>query len=310
MASTLRAVSGGAGWGGRRFLPFRPPVSLRRANPARVFVWVALLLASAFPLPLDAHAAKKGVVRTLDSRSPDEQPLPTDIRRGLNIDERVLSCFTGEQGTVRFKERWFASTRINLNGDRYPDWIVHSTQPCLGGDGGVRWWVFRTIAREHQLILAANAARLDVLRERAGGFRVLVADRVRYRYSVVDAEYVAEAAKPTTGETGSVEGQWQPESKALEGLGALTLSGTTLRWSICKNARLNAEISGAEGQGRVLAVEGSPGCHLSGHTVRQLRIRVREGGCKAELSLYADAQAANRDEPLAWGIISRKPCER
>jgi hypothetical protein len=285
------------------------PVSWPFASLLSVLAW-ACLLASVMP---GALAEETGVLRSLDGQSPAEQPLPADIRRGLNMDERSLSCFTNAQGKVRFEEAWFAAMRIDLDGDGRPDWIVHSVHPCLGGDGGVRWWVFRDFKGGRQLILAANAARLDILREKVGGFHVIDAGRARYHYSIERTEYVAEGDGQTIAENGvvgDIGGVWRPESKALEGLGPLTIASASLEWSICRNARVDKTAPDEAGKSVVLNIGGNPGCHLDGRPVRHLRIKAREDGCKAELWLYASPEAMANDDPLAWGVIGRARCSQ
>lgn len=303
MASMRETGIGNTGRG-ELFSPRQPFVDGRTWKAAQAFTWAILILVLGMRLAPEARAGSDGTLRTLNSQSPNEQPLPADIRRGLNMDERVLSCFTDARGTIHFDERWFAATRFKLNDDDLSDWIVHNEQSCFGG---VRWWVFRTFAHDHQLILATNAPELDIMREQVNGFRVIVANQTRYEYSGARSEYVAHAKTLVTEEQDGVYGKWEPESTALIGLGDLTLSEVSLQWSICRSAHVVP--AGVDENGSAFSIEGSPGCRLDGRQVRKLRIKAREG-CKAEISLYTDGTTMAHDAPLAWGIIVRKQCNR
>ncbi len=104
----------------------------------------------------------------------------------------------------------------------------------------------------------------------------------------------------------ALAGTWQPLSRALEPLGPLVLGeDSRIAWSICRGAlahRLDGE------PGAVFAIEGTPGCVLSGQRITFLRLAPRAGGCDAEITLYSSAQALRTAQPEAWGLVERKGC--
>ena len=111
------------------------------------------------------------------------------------------------------------------------------------------------------------------------------------------------AAEPSPA--ASAFGTWQPTSRALEPLGALTLGAESLRWSICRDVKPQA-LAGAGAP--TFALAGAPGCTLDGRHLSHLRIAPRPGGCSAELSLFASPAALQAGEAEAWGVVERDGC--
>lgn len=116
------------------------------------------------------------------------------------------------------------------------------------------------------------------------------------------------AAQP--GAAASTQGRWIPLSRALETLGPLSVSGTEIRWSICRGARV-ARVE-ADPASTVYVLEGEPGCLLDGQRVTHLKLVPKPGGpagrCGAELSLFGSEKAWRETQPDAWGLVERSPC--
>ena len=113
----------------------------------------------------------------------DAAPLPADIVRALQTDERVLDC-PGAMAAGGFAADWVRVRRVDLDGQGAVDWLVEGVHPCLRRDGLADWWLYADDGAQRRLlqpirdarsvrVLAAPAGPAALRVETASGARVL-----------------------------------------------------------------------------------------------------------------------------------------
>lgn len=95
-------------------------------------------------------------------------PLPADIVRALQTDERVLDC-PGALAGSGFAADWVHVRRVDLDGQGAVDWLVEGVHPCLRRDGLADWWVYADDGPQRRLLQPIRDARsVQVLDAPAG----------------------------------------------------------------------------------------------------------------------------------------------
>lgn len=103
---------------------------------------------------------------------PPARPLPADIVRALQTDERVLDCPHADAGAGRsgFNEDWVSARRVHLDDDGRADWLVEGRHSCLRRDGLADWWIYAEGSQGRRLLGRLRDVRgLEVLPSRSGG---------------------------------------------------------------------------------------------------------------------------------------------
>lgn len=103
---------------------------------------------------------------------PAEPPLPADIARALQTDERVLDCRHDDSaaGRSRFSDDWVSARRVDLDDDGQADWLIEGRHPCLRRDGLADWWIYAEGAQGRRLLGRLRDVRgLEALPSRSGG---------------------------------------------------------------------------------------------------------------------------------------------
>ena len=85
-------------------------------------------------------------------------PLPADIVRALQTDERVLDC-PGAMAAGGFAADWVRVRRVDLDGQGAVDWLVEGVHPCLRRDGLADWWLYADDGAQRRLLQAIRDAR-------------------------------------------------------------------------------------------------------------------------------------------------------
>lgn len=123
--------------------------------------------------------------------APPQPGLPSSIRDGLSVDERILACATDEAtGEVRLDTLELEVRRVDFNQDGTPDWLVAGRDACLRNTGATPWWgflatapgdddgpprIFETRAEEVRLQAGASSGFVELIASGPGGER-------HYRY--------------------------------------------------------------------------------------------------------------------------------
>ena len=96
-------------------------------------------LSALFFLVLFSGAAANA--QTFDSEKDIRNPvkLPAGILKILRDTRLVAECV--EQGEPNAS--WFRAAKIDLNGDKFADYVVKSNKDCLNGPRAAGWWRFR-----------------------------------------------------------------------------------------------------------------------------------------------------------------------
>ena len=132
----------------------------------------AALLAAALLLAACGNAAPRQDAAT------GAAPLPPDIARALQTDERVLDCAqAAAAGGSAFAPDWVRAYRVDLDGQAERDWIVEGLHPCLRGDGLSDWWLYADDGQARRLLGRIRGARaVEVLPARTRGHADLRVD--------------------------------------------------------------------------------------------------------------------------------------
>ena len=146
-------------------------------NPNRLVASIAL--ASAL---LACHpAVSKDPTLDASSGQPASD-LPRGIVDGLSVDPAVLACSTdAASGQVKPDLKALKVSRLDLDDDGSPEWIIVGTGACLTKDGRSPWWILRGSPQSAEsdgpgLLLHTEGSRLVVLSTRHQGFRDLRLD--------------------------------------------------------------------------------------------------------------------------------------
>ena len=100
-------------------------------------------------------------------------PLPADIVRALQTDERVLDC-PGALAAGGFAADWVRVRRVDLDGQGAVDWLVEGLHPCLRRDGRADWWLYADDGPQRRLLERIRDARaVEVLPAPAGAAAAL-----------------------------------------------------------------------------------------------------------------------------------------
>lgn len=142
---------------------------------------LGLALSSAFSLVACHSAVSKDPTLDANSGGPASE-LPRGIVDGLSTDAAVLRCSTdAASGQVKLDLAAFKLSRLDLDDDGAPEWIIAGTGACLSPDGRSPWWILRGArppaeADGPSLLLRTDGARLALLSTRHQGFRDLRLD--------------------------------------------------------------------------------------------------------------------------------------
>lgn len=95
----------------------------------------------------------------------DSDTLPADIARALQTDRAVLDCRQGNvDGHSAFQPGWVISTRVDLNDDGRPDWLLRGVHACLSGEDSSDYWLYLDASTGRKLLGVYRGARaLEVL---------------------------------------------------------------------------------------------------------------------------------------------------
>jgi len=138
-----------------------------------------------------------------------ESAISERILEGLATDERILACVPVEPGKIIDPGQLALTVqRVDLDGDRVPDWLIAGTDDCLDRDGAMPWWVYAdhgtTDADGPDRVLRVDADAIEVMSETSAGLhdlRVLKADLPTvWRF---DGEQYRAAGGPAAGASGA-----------------------------------------------------------------------------------------------------------
>jgi len=102
-----------------------------------------------------------------DGKIPGAVKMPSAVMSVLAKQEQVVSC----EAEATRKTSWFLTAKVDLNGDRYPDYVVRSNTACLTGPRAASWWIFRGGARGYEKVFDDSVLSVTINRKRrTGGF--------------------------------------------------------------------------------------------------------------------------------------------
>ena len=105
--------------------------------------------------------------------------LPKGVLAILRRNNYVSHCFRNDEfkPPIAFSGKWFQAARIDLNGDRYPDYVVKANIGCLYGANIGPFWVFRGGASGFRLVLELHELGMSIDHHRVKGYRDISAFR-------------------------------------------------------------------------------------------------------------------------------------
>ncbi len=97
-------------------------------------------------------------------------PVPEDVLDILRKDEGVRAVLEGQKILEEaLPPSWFAASAIHLSTRTASDYVLQGEGP-ISGANVTTFWIFRSTARGHQLILTATAHDLVVGHKRRNGY--------------------------------------------------------------------------------------------------------------------------------------------
>jgi hypothetical protein len=105
----------------------------------------------------------------------NEVTLPREVLSLLRQNDYVReSCIRTDEykPKTEFSGKWFQAAKVDLNGDKQPDYVVKANEGCLFGANIGPFWVFTKGARGYKLVLQLHVLGMSIERRRAAnGYR-------------------------------------------------------------------------------------------------------------------------------------------
>jgi hypothetical protein len=164
-------VSAGYNRGGPRRLKRRNNLSMSFKR-----LMVMLLVFVAMPSALTAQGKNVQRLEQLHFSAEDDAvrhpiAIPADVLTILKADEMVRNALENANlQPERIPLSWFSAASIHLSNSARADLVVMARGPLAGGNV-VTFWVFRSTAHGHDLVLSAPAHDLVIKNTRGKGYR-------------------------------------------------------------------------------------------------------------------------------------------
>jgi hypothetical protein len=101
--------------------------------------------------------------------------IPAGILRQLEETEKARACIeNGEE--EKFEASWFKAVRVDLNGDKFADYLVKSDKGCLDGPRAATWWIFRGGPGGFTAVFEDSVLTLSIKKGKTRGLRNVVTE--------------------------------------------------------------------------------------------------------------------------------------
>jgi hypothetical protein len=111
--------------------------------------------------------------QTFDSETDIKNPakIPAGVLKLLRQTKQVRECVENGGTDEKFDASWFQAARVDLNGDRFTDYVVRNSKDCLNGPRAATFWIFKTNARNFTQVFEDSVLTLGIKKTRTKGFR-------------------------------------------------------------------------------------------------------------------------------------------
>ena len=142
--------------------------------------------------------------QTFDSEKDIKKPvkIPAGILSLLKKAEAVKECLQrGEFDTgERFDASWFRAAKVNLNDDKFADYVVKNNKACLNGPRAASWWIFSGSSRGFKQIFEDSVLLLSIKKTRTAGFHDIQTETtmvniIRNQWKFDDRKYKLKSTK-------------------------------------------------------------------------------------------------------------------
>jgi hypothetical protein len=106
-----------------------------------------------------------------DIKNPSK--IPAGVLRLLRQTKQVSECVENGGTDEKFDASWFQAARVDLNGDRFTDYVVRNSKDCLNGPRAATFWIFRRNARNFTQVFEDSVLTLSIRKTKTNGFRDL-----------------------------------------------------------------------------------------------------------------------------------------
>jgi hypothetical protein len=100
-----------------------------------------------------------------------------DLKNGAAIPAGILKLLARSDEVKNCTENadlmpsWFRAVKIELNGDRSPDYLIKSELQCLNGPRAATWWIFTRGPSGFKQVFNDSVLSLTILRKKTRGYR-------------------------------------------------------------------------------------------------------------------------------------------
>lgn len=112
--------------------------------------------------------------QTFDSEKDIRKPvkIPAGILHILKKTKAVEECINSEElETVKgLDASWFQAAKVDLNNDKFADYVVKNTKACLNGPRAASWWIFKGSPRGFTQIFEDSVLSLSIKKTKTAGF--------------------------------------------------------------------------------------------------------------------------------------------
>jgi len=98
--------------------------------------------------------------------------IPAGILKLLGKSAAVGECLgRGDlESADKLSASWFQAARVNLNNDKFADYVVKSDKDCLYGPRAATWWIFRGSPKGFIEVFEDSVLLLSLKKTKTAGF--------------------------------------------------------------------------------------------------------------------------------------------
>jgi hypothetical protein len=98
--------------------------------------------------------------------------LPAGVLKLLKKTKAVEECVNSGklEAGHQLDASWFQAAKVNLNDDKFADYVVKNNEACLNGPRAASWWIFKGSRKGFTEVFEDSVLLLSIKKTRTAGF--------------------------------------------------------------------------------------------------------------------------------------------